>query len=372
MYNHGQSSKEFTIQSDGSFEVDTSLLNKDDLVVFVVNSTSKTIFGHLNLEASNDEKLELLDASKMEKDLELGEVNSADNCSSEETLYTTTSFKSSELDNLQKISRNDDALALYSNNWRNPTIASYISTFFTVGSFSNLSDNYSNVDNFSQTNNFIGMGPLFYINSKLDNVSSLYLYPPSPIKNSLYNKASNDLTPDNLSFDSNSTTPITINSVNWSTSSLVTSIYSPNVDSFPSGDWKLTHTDNTSLGNLQFVGSDPFDNASTFKAFIPSIKVNKDSSGKLTSVNMKLYSESASGNKEIIDASYFDTIAYNDFCVYILNDGQSESSSLWKVEISGTSTEWEYTAPVDVQVSAILRIVCNYKIGQSKFSFFYE
>ena len=43
MYNHGRSSKEFAIQSDGSFEVDTSLLNKDDLVVFVVNSTSKTI-----------------------------------------------------------------------------------------------------------------------------------------------------------------------------------------------------------------------------------------------------------------------------------------------------------------------------------------
>ena len=55
MYNHGRSSKEFTIQSDGSFEVDTSLLDKDDLVVFVVNSSSKTIFGHLNLEASNDE-----------------------------------------------------------------------------------------------------------------------------------------------------------------------------------------------------------------------------------------------------------------------------------------------------------------------------
>ena len=46
MYNHGRSSKEFTIQSDGSFEVDTSLLNKDDLVVFVVNSTSKTIFDY--------------------------------------------------------------------------------------------------------------------------------------------------------------------------------------------------------------------------------------------------------------------------------------------------------------------------------------
>ena len=114
MYNHGQSSKEFTIQSDGSFEVDTSLLDKNDLVIFVVNSTSKTIFGHLNLKASNDEKLELLDTSKMEKDLSLGNVDSTDNCSSTETLSTTTSFKSNELDNLQKISRNDDPVALYS------------------------------------------------------------------------------------------------------------------------------------------------------------------------------------------------------------------------------------------------------------------
>ena len=46
MYNHGQSSKEFTIQSDGSFEVDTSILNKDDLVVFVVNSTSNETHTH--------------------------------------------------------------------------------------------------------------------------------------------------------------------------------------------------------------------------------------------------------------------------------------------------------------------------------------
>ena len=141
MYGHGKysadsgrtSSKEFTIQSDGSFEVDTSLLNEDKLVVFVVNSTSKTIYGHLNLEASNDEKLEMLDTSKMEKDLSLGNVDCSDNCSSEETLSTTTSFKSSELDNLQNISRSDDAVALYSNDWRNPTIESYVSTVFLYG-----------------------------------------------------------------------------------------------------------------------------------------------------------------------------------------------------------------------------------------------
>ena len=178
MYNHGQSSKEFTIQSDGSFEVDTSLLNKDDLVIFVVNSTSKTIFGHLNLEASNDEKLELLDTSKMEKDLELGEVDCADNCSSAETLSTTTSFKSSELENLQNISRSDDPVALYSNNWRNPNLDASASIQFSLDNLTNVINNYGNIDNFSKTNNYNGMGPK--ISGSLASAGSLYTDNSSP------------------------------------------------------------------------------------------------------------------------------------------------------------------------------------------------
>ena len=178
MYNHGRSSKEFTIQSDGSFEVDTSLLNKDDLVVFVVNSTSKTIFGHLNLGASNDEKLELLDTSKMEKDLELGEVDCADNCSSAETLSTTTSFKSSELDNLQMISRSDDPVALYSNNWRNPNLDASASIQFSLDNLTNVINNYGNIDNFSKTNNYNGMGPK--ISGSLASAGSLYTDNSSP------------------------------------------------------------------------------------------------------------------------------------------------------------------------------------------------
>ena len=237
MYNHGQSSKEFTIQSDGSFEVDTSLLNKDDLVVFVVNSTSKTIFGHLNLEASNDEKLELLDTSKMEKDLELGEVNSADNCSSEETLSTTTSFKSSELDNLQKISRSDDPVALYSNNWRNPNLDAPVSIQFILDNLTNVINNYGNIDNFSKTNNYNGMGPR--VTGDLDSAGSLYtdnsspftgggcissslcingqaisafLYPPYAIKHSNQQPTTTSPTSDNLSYDADNTTPIGLRS----------------------------------------------------------------------------------------------------------------------------------------------------------------
>jgi len=354
MYNHGRSSKEFTIQSDGSFEVDTSLLNKDDLVVFVVNSTSKTIFGHLNLEASNDEKLELLDTSKMEKDLELGEVNSADNCSSEETLSTTTSFKSSELDNLQKISRSDDPVALYSNNWRNPNLDATVSIQFTLDNLTNVINNYGNIDNFSKTNNYNGMGPK--VSGQFDSADSLYtdnsspftgggcissslcingqaisafLYPPSAIKHSNQQPTTTSPTSDNLSYDADNTTPIGLRSrdtVWWSNDGKTIQVNGPQVNTFPAGDWRLTYTDNTSIGNFEFVGADPFDNASKFKAFIPSLKVNSDnSSGKLTSINVKYYTQSSSGSFDNVTTTFFETVAWNIFCVYVLKTDTNNS-----------------------------------------------
>ena len=378
MYGHGKysadsgrtSSKEFPIQSDGSFEVDTSLLNEDKLVVFVVNSTSKTIYGHLNLEASNDEKLEMLDTSKMEKDLSLGNVDCADNCSSEETLSTTTSFKSSELDNLQNISRSDDAVALYSNDWRNPTIESYVSTVFYMGSLSNLGDNYTAVDNFSKTNNFYGMHPLFY--SSLDNISGLYLFPPSPIKYD--NKSTGFRAPDNVtnnwSSSADNSTPININSINWSSGGQVTTISSPNIKSFPSGDWRLTYTDNTTFGNFQFVGADPFDNGSNLKTFFPSIKINSNSSGKWLSFNLMFYKQSSSGNNESINSSYLNTVAYDEFCTYVLN-GSNESKNTSQSDMSSTDTVWEFSPKTDEQISDVNRIICNYMIGQAKYSFYF-
>ena len=394
MYNHGQSSKEFTIQSDGSFEVDTSLLNKDDLVVFVVNSTSKTIFGHLNLEASNDEKLELLDTSKMEKDLELGEVNSADNCSSEETLSTTTSFKSSELDNLQKISRSDDPVALYSNNWRNPNLDAPVSIQFTLDNLTNVINNYGNIDNFSKTNNYNGMGPrvtgqfdsagsLYTDNSSpftdTGNAVTAYLYPPSAIKHSDKQPSSTSPTSDNLSYDADNTTPIGLRSrdtVWWSNDGKTIQVNGPQVNVFSAGDWKLTYTDNSSMGNFEFVGADPFDNASTFKAFIPSLKVNSDnSSGKLTSINVKYYRQSSTGSFENVSTTFFETVAWNIFCVYVLKTDTNNSINFPGSDngnISTSSTEYEFAPTSDLQTNDIQRIICNYKIGQAQYSFFHE
>ena len=404
MYNHGQSSKEFTIQSDGSFEVDTSLLNKDDLVVFVVNSTSKTIFGHLNLEASNDEKLELLDTSKMEKDLELGEVNSADNCSSEETLSTTTSFKSSELDNLQKISRSDDPVALYSNNWRNPNLDATVSIQFTLDNLTNVINNYGNIDNFSKTNNYNGMGPK--VSGQFDSADSLYtdnsspftgggcissslcingqaisafLYPPSAIKHSNQQPTTTSPTSDNLSYDADNTTPIGLRSrdtVWWSNDGKTIQVNGPQVNTFPAGDWRLTYTDNTSIGNFEFVGADPFDNASKFKAFIPSLKVNSDnSSGKLTSINVKYYRQSSTGNFENVSTTFFETVAWNIFCVYVLKTDTNNSINFPGSDngnISTSSTEYEFAPTSDLQTNDIQRINCSYKIGQAQYSFAHE
>jgi len=393
MYNHGQSSKEFTIQSDGSFEVDTSLLNKDDLVVFVVNSTSKTIFGHLNLEASNDEKLELLDTSKMEKDLELGEVDCADNCSSAETLSTTTSFKSSELDNLQKISRSDDPVALYSNNWRNPNFDASASIQFSLDNLTNVINNYGNIDNFSKTNNYNGMGPrisgslasagsLYTDNSSpftdTGNAVTAYLYPPSSIKHSNKQPSSTSPTSDNLSYDADNTTPIGLRSrdtVWWSNDGKTIQVNGPQVNNFPAGDWRLTFTDNTSMGDFEFVGAEPFDNASTFKAFIPSLKVNSDnSSGKLTSINLKFYRQSSTGSFDNVTTTFFETVAWNIFCGYALktdtNTGINFPGS--DSNISTSITEYEFAPTSDLQTNDIQRINCSYKIGQAQYSFAHE
>ena len=392
MYNHGQSSKEFTIQSDGSFEVDTSLLDKNDLVIFVVNSTSKSIFGHLNLKASNDEKLELIDTSKMEKDLSLGNVDSTDNCSSTETLSTTTSFKSNELDNLQKISRNDDPVALYSNNWRNPNFDASANISFSLDNLTNVINNYSSVDNFSKTNNYNGIGPT--ITGQLDSAGSLYtdnsspftdtgnavtayLYPPSAIKHSDKQPSSTSPTSDNLSYDADNTTPIGLRSrdtVWWSNDGKTIQVNGPQVNVFSAGDWKLTYTDNSSMGNFELVGADPFDNASTFKAFIPSLKVNSDSSGKLTSINVKYYSQSSSGIFDNVSTTFLETVAWNIFCSYVLSTDNNTSYNIpgSDYNTSTTNTEYEFTPTSDLQTNDLQRIICNYQIGQAKYSFFYE
>ena len=132
----------------------------------------------------------------------------------------------------------------------------------------------------------------------------------------------------------------------------------------------MTYTDNTTFGNFQFVGADPFDNASKFKVFIPSLKVNSDNSGKWLSINLMFYKQSSSGINESVNYSYFKTLVYDEFCSYVLN-GSNESKNTTQSDMSSTDTVWELSPTTDEQISDVNRIICNYMIGQAKYSFYF-
>jgi hypothetical protein len=204
------------------------------------------------------------------------------------------------------------------------------------------------------------------------------LYPPSAIKHSNKQPSSTSPTSDNLSYDADNTTPIGLRSrdtVWWSNDGKTIQVNGPQVNTFPAGDWKLTHTDNTTLGIFEFVGAEPFDNASTFKAFIPSLKVNSDnSSGKLTSINLKFYRQSSSGSFDNVTTTFFETVAWNIFCSYVLSTDNNTSYNFPGSDsnISTSSTEYEFAPTSDLQANDIQRIICNYKIGQAQYSFFHE
>ena len=130
-----------------------------------------------------------------------------------------------------------------------------------------------------------------------------------------------------------------------------------------------------SVSEFEFVGAEPFDNASTFKAFIPSLKVNSDnSSGKLTSINVKYYRQSSSGSFDNVTTTFFETVAWNIFCSYVLSTDNNTSYNILGSDYntSTTNTEYEFTPTSDLQTNDLQRIICNYQIGQAKYSFFYE
>jgi hypothetical protein len=82
------------------------------------------------------------------------------------------------------------------------------------------------------------------------------------------------------------------------------------------------------------------------------------------------YKQSSSGNNESINSSYLNTVAYDEFCTYVLN-GSNESKNTSQSDMSSTDTVWEFSPKTDEQISDVNRIICNYMIGQAKYSFYF-
>lgn len=229
IYGHGRKSKEFNISADGSFKINTSLLNRNDITFFIVNKITKKIYGHLNLSTDGNEKLDFIDKSLLRSGLDFGIVNTEKNCSSTTSLSGTSAFKTDATTMLKNISRNDDAVALYINNWKNPDIESFVSVQLRIAHLNDIVDKFNILPKNLKTV-FTGKSPLFYLKKSVGtNISSIDLYPPSPIK---YSK---NVTDSKTFLDANQTVPIKRTGLSFNRYAQVTTVETSNVDNFPAG-----------------------------------------------------------------------------------------------------------------------------------------
>jgi len=269
MYDYGKKQKEFDINPDGSFEVDTNLFDKNDLIALVVNSNTKKVYGHLNLGTSTDAKLDFIDKSKLSKDLDLGSIDTENNCSSEETISSSSAFADGDLKDLEKIAIADDALVLYQNKYKNPDYESFLDADFILGTLSSIKDTYYPLNNFSQ-NNFKGVKPT--VETILEKwigktKSQIKLYPPSDVNYTM------DAFSDNPTYQT-ATPAVGVYAIqDQHTASDYNFFDFPHFSNYPEGDWLLKDENGQVVATFSYTGANPF-NGNNIKIPIPKIKLN--------------------------------------------------------------------------------------------------
>ena len=90
---------------------------------------------------------------------------------------------------------------------------------------------------------------------------------------------------------------------------------------------------------------------------------------------MKYYTQSSTGNFENVSTTFFETVAWNIFCSYVLKTDTNTSYNFPGADngnISTSSTEYEFVPTSDLQTNDLQRIFCSYKIGQAQYSFAHE
>ena len=84
-------------------------------------------------------------------------------------------------------------------------------------------DTYRSLDNFSKTNNFDGINPLFYVGYS---ITDAYLYPPSTVQHNNFNSS------DNYTYTADNASPMSNSSLSYNTSAGSTTVYMPNIKTF--------------------------------------------------------------------------------------------------------------------------------------------
>jgi len=369
MYNKGREQKEFDINPDGSFEIDTGLLSKNDLVILVVNSFTKKIFGHLNLGTSSDAKLDFIDKSKLVDDLSFGNIDTENNCTSDVTLSNTTSFSSEDLETMEEIAISDNALVLYQNKYKSPDYDAEVQVLYNMDSLDSIKDTWSNIDDFN-TSNLIGLRPTIDTDLASFNdidENSIFLYPPSDVNFTTQRDGNFNQTAD-------SSTPILATYKNSDDGNFYEFSF---VNSFPQGDWilKIQGSDDIKATFI-FSAAYPYDDNGKSIVPVPQIRLNMDSNDntKIKSVDVRWYIYD--GTQYIqVDDDFMNSIALqdNDSDKFIvpLRDNYGQDIAIFE------STTWNgtYTLPGGASVTLPAdnrRINMKYNIGQVSYQFLFQ
>ena len=365
IYDKGTGYKEFTIGSDGKFEIDLSQVPGKDFTAFLVNTTSKKVFCNISLDAINGDRLNLIKTDTMKTDLALGTLDYRSACQSSTSIEGSNAFKAESLENLKKLARNDDALALYANAYANENIESYIAVGFSMGDLTSITNVFNELPQNLSTTKFGGASPLFYVGEYFGKaLSTVDLFPPSSIKYSNGTRSTSYI------YDADNTKPMRKTGLAFNNSSNLTTVETFAVDSFPAGDWILKNgVDSNFMGSFIFNGATPFDDSGYFKAFAPKIKIST-TNGNISSIAVQLYRQLANGQYEQVDRTTFDTLANDIVFSYVLN-GQNISQNFSETQ-SPAEYELAFTAPQGVLSSNLSRVIFSYKIGQAKYQFFFE
>lgn len=357
----------YDVADDGAFEIGLSEIEDETFSLFVVNTVSGHIVGHINLgNGDNDETLDIFDGSTIKRDLALGALNI--NNLTGPNIEGLNAFGSSDKAFLKAVSVNDDATVSHRNKLTNTGVSSYLAIAFHLASVADITDQYFDISGFSKETNFKGMMPLFYYHGEganaLENIS---LYPPEGILHSDPNNTKDDF---KCELPSDRNTGIE-KKVVYSASRDMVTIETAYVDSLPKGEWTLKNADTDGLlGAFVFSDMKPFNNSGVFKSFVPIPKINTNADGVVTSLNLQFRRYDNSGAK-LINKHFFDTLCENLLISYVVA-GSSETQNMTLLEVNDGDDELTFNTSDAVDISKLERVIISYEIGEAKYQFVAE
>lgn len=367
MYNNGESQKEFPINADGSFEIDTSLLNKNDLVILVVNKAYKKVFGNLNLGTTTNAKLDYFDKSKLTDNLALGNIDTENNCSTSATIESVGSFSDDEVSILEKIAIADDAMVMSVNKFLSPDFGTEVLSYMNLGAISTMTNQFNDLSNFNKANNFNKNSFGFYGEGttwKNTDYTDVKIYPPSSIN------YKTDYSDNGFGSQADESTPIMSNYRNIDDGDDGAFFQFPAIDNFPTGNWIVkVNGSNDIKAQFVFAGADAFDGNGKPKVPVPTIKITTNDSDIITSIEIKWYLYQ---NGDYIQASenLLNNLAGGGNGAVMFEYKYNNQSNY--IRYGSETTTWNTTldfSSKNISINDISEIHCSFGIGQANYKY---